>query len=400
MKRWALAVLALVSCDRGVESPELVIREEVRGDTVLVTSSGAVEIDVLESVDVLWQDQALGDPTSMVLVGEHLVIGDTDRVHVVPRIGGEVRSFGSAGEGPGEFGRVVGVGRFGRDTIATYDVRLRRLSLFSLEGEFLESHQIPPHETFANPSGRGFPVIRSGSGFLSIATGNLFVGRPIQLAVMWQSVETDSAEIIGTWDDRQMEEIGGNIVATRELYPPRAIVALGSDGQVAEGNGVDYCVRMWEAFHEGIRVACRERPPVPIGAGIRSPDFDVIAGDARKELIELAVGFQDVGDVLPHFDELMYVESGDLWIRILHEEMGRVHPSIVNRRPELGPERRRWDVFDADGRLKRAVDVPAAFDPFVVVDDQVYGFFTLVTGEVTIGVGALSEDVVEQATKG
>ena len=50
-----------------------------------------------------------------------------------------IRSSGGAGEGPGEFSLLSAVFPVGGDSIAVGDPRLRRLSIFDPQGEFVRS---------------------------------------------------------------------------------------------------------------------------------------------------------------------------------------------------------------------------------------------------------------------
>ncbi len=54
-----------------------------------------------------------------------------------------LRTFGREGDGPGEFRRITALGTSIDGAVWAFDSRLRRLSLFSPSGVYLESHRVP-----------------------------------------------------------------------------------------------------------------------------------------------------------------------------------------------------------------------------------------------------------------
>jgi hypothetical protein len=71
------------------------------------------------------------------------------------RDGEHIRTVGGRGEGPGEFVNLSRVRRLSPDTILAWDGSLRRVTLFSQDGEFLTSHVIVDvPEVFDAPPGR------------------------------------------------------------------------------------------------------------------------------------------------------------------------------------------------------------------------------------------------------
>jgi hypothetical protein len=366
----------------------------MRGDTAVVISTGEPETMAWSSVDVIWRSDELGNPFSMVRAADRLVVGDGDRVHVVSFDGGDVLSFGRAGDGPGEFGRIVALGVLARDSIAVYDVRLHRLSVFSMAGEFRGSRRVAPSIPFVNPVGGGDPFIRVGSGVLWTRSENALLGEPTRVALQWYDLEVDSAAVLEVWDDRQFELLSGGLIGPKEVFPARAIVAVGSDGRFAQGNGLEYCVHVRTAFEEDtVESWCRERDRIPVGNGVRLPDLGAPPDDAQAAALVQVWRDQEAGEYLPHFDLIRFSETGDLWVRTLHDELANVHPSVLARRPELAPAWREWEVFGSDGALVRKAVLPYTFDPRVIGPDGMHGFFTLESGEVVLA--AIEFDAAE-----
>ena len=58
--------------------------------------------------------------------------------------GKHLRTVGRKGQGPGEFGQIVQIGRIRGDTIVTFDNELGRISVLSPQGDFVRSHRSNP----------------------------------------------------------------------------------------------------------------------------------------------------------------------------------------------------------------------------------------------------------------
>lgn len=401
MRRYLLGAAMLMSaCAGDHEAAELMVREEIRGDTAVVISAGDPPLFMASAVEVTWQSHELGNPQSMARAGEHLVVGDGYRVHVLDSEGAHEHSFGTRGEGPGELQSSSSVGGFGEDTIAVFDARLHRVSLYSPDGRFFDSRRATPELPFVNPSRAGPPLVRHGPGVLWMATENIRPGEPTRAAVIWHDLDADSTTVLEVWDDLVFEELTGGVFGPRDLFPPRAILAVGNDGRIAEGDGIDYCLRIRRIGDPEREMWCRETPRIPVGAGIRSPDLELLAGEPQAELVESMVGEQDPGEFLPHFDRIRFSESGEVWVRTYDEDLADIHPAIAGRRPDLAPQHRQWDVFDSDGALVKRVSLPYSFDPRVMFDDRTFGFWPLETGEITIGRAELEEVRTDSPTAG
>lgn len=83
-------------------------------------------------------------------------------IRVYDDTGTLVTTIGRSGEGPGEFGYMLGIG-FDRDTLVV--ATLGRLSRFTTEGEFLEAIVLPD-ETIRGDGVAFMPTLPSGVSFL------------------------------------------------------------------------------------------------------------------------------------------------------------------------------------------------------------------------------------------
>lgn len=390
----ALAPTLTAGCGGDEELSGVTVVQELRGDTVVMVSSGEPERVQIETVEVLWQSDEFrgGHMSRMARLDDHLVIGDSYRIHVVPLQYGGAHTFGREGDGPMEFQRTIHfVGEFGTDTIAAYDGS--KVLLFSVDGEFLTSHSTTDRPPFSGVvmgfSGRDqpvYPLVRSGSGVLWEKTsqdGN----RTERKALVWHDLEADTAAVLQIWDYR-----GENGPAFPELVEH----AIASDGRVVTGYPADYCIRIFHASEEGDRMGCRERARIPVEAGFY--DLSGVPSDwvpARREGLARQVE-ANPADVLPHFDRMLFSDSGDLWVNLYHEEFAHVHRFFYSFL-EWQPTAYEWEVFDREAVLVRHVTLPGAFDLKVIGDGEAFGFFTLDTGEVVVGRVDLTESAVPPA---
>jgi hypothetical protein len=141
---------------------------------------------------------------------------------------------------------------------------------------------------------------------------------------------------------------------------------------------------------EKVTRLCREWERVAVTRDVRDPDIEELAerydiGHQDRAIFAALITEQEVSDFRPSYDDLMFDDSGRLWVRTITPEGQDVHPHLAFLVPELAPTHRHWDVFDADGRLLWTVRFPSRFDPRVVDDDIVYGFYELPSGEIVIG---------------
>jgi hypothetical protein len=385
MKKLLVCLFLGGACSSAESADGIVVDRTMAGDTVVLMSSGEPGVTRVDGARVLWQSDDLEQPRSMVRFGDRLLVGDRTRVHLISSSGAEWRTVGRSGEGPGEFRSIAAVGYLAADTLLVYDPQLIRLSYLSREGEYLGSSRMSLAPPFVNPTRTGAPLVPWRSGLLLAYNENVNLHRPVQTALVWHDAAADTAAILGSWDNHQWKEIGP-FIAPRELFPARTFIAIGDGGRVAVGNGLDYCITHLTLGAGPPRRICRDRARAQIGRGIRSPDPTLLHEEEQRDLLLALVREQEIGESMPSYDGLLFSEDGQLWVRTVGEELAGIHPHIRFRRPDLVPSHRKWDVFDADGRLTRTIELPSAFDPRVIEQTRAYGFLELPTGEIAIGV--------------
>lgn len=384
-----LAVIALVlaACGNAPGTDE--IRSEIteQGDTTTVTTRGEPAPVPIDDVRVIWRSPELENPRALLAASDgRLIVGDPTRLHILTLSGDHVGSVGRAGAGPGEFGSIVALGRLGADTVAVHDVRHQRISFFTPTGEYLGATRVTPMPPYVNPEGPALAALRGG--MISLWRENIHSDRPTRTALVWRDLRADTAAVLARWDGERYVDYGGRMFAPPRLFGPRVIAALASDGHVAVGDGMEYCVGVRSLADGTFRKACRVRTPVPVGEGVRDPDLSRIEDEGRREALANIMREQEIGDHLPSFDRLLFDEQGRLWIRTLGPGLAEVHPYLRDT-PDLEPDYRTWDVFDTIGHLVGVVEVPSNFEPQAVASGRIFGFLEMATGEITIGVAAV-----------
>ena len=143
--RGILLLAAAVSCSDPAVKPGLIRVRDSAGVEIVTNLGPAPDTVILDSavirvggieVAAEYVFQRLSDVA--VLADGSVIVSDMiGRVAHFDSAGQWIRDFGGSGSGPGEFREPVFVDIVA-DTVAVWDVRLARLSLFTTKGEFLD----------------------------------------------------------------------------------------------------------------------------------------------------------------------------------------------------------------------------------------------------------------------
>ena len=334
----------------------------------------------------------LDGPEELMFDGIVTVVRDADGNFIVADNGaGEVRvfdpggnylrSFGSRGEGPGEFQALVGAWPRADGSIVTADRRLRRVSRFDAEGTLLGTGTLTGVEgmDMATPVGPG------GAGtFLSRL-------RPIPMPSMSES-PLESLEDAFGGDEAPPEHylryrLDGTVVDTlasrpgimmslsasgsgnsmalnllRVPFSPEPSAHGSSRGVVLTG-GAAYEVSVFDDKGALTRIVRLDEAPTlrtdeHLEAYVRNSGNPFAEDEAS--IRAMIANYQELPlpDTLPAYTDLRTSGSGELWAR---------------RFAPRGSAAFRWDVFGADGRHLGRVDVPASFSIEEVDRSEVVG---------------------------
>lgn len=389
MRRILLLPLLLAACTpTSSDAPTTTLHTTATtaGDTTIVTSHGMPPVVRPDTIVTIWQSDELGQPTALARGDGRLIVGDRASVHVVPLDGGAAVTLGRRGAGPGEFRSVEAVGVQG-DTVLAWDHRLHRLTMFGGDGEPLGTAQLTPPEYFGNRGHELQPLVLR-DGRLLLLWGELIrVGQPVRRTLVLHDVAADSARVLATWRQAVYVPVGpedAQSLATSDVFGPRAVVAIGTDGRVASGDGQEYCVDVWRPDAAPVRRVCRDWTRPEVGDEIRSPDASRLEEPEMRRLLASMVDAQEVPERMPSYELLGLGGDGTLWVRTVGEAEAHVHPWIARVVEGAGPAVQRWDQFDDDGALVRTVELPTAFFPFVFEADRITGIEELESGELVV----------------
>lgn len=113
-----VSLVVAMGCGQAAGGDDLSVREDFVGDTLVLTSVGAPPVDTIPHIDIVWRSEGLEQPQSMVAAGSGLFVGDRRGVHFVGLPDHTTWTRNRAGDGPGEFRSIGGVGVFGASALA------------------------------------------------------------------------------------------------------------------------------------------------------------------------------------------------------------------------------------------------------------------------------------------
>ncbi|TVP42830.1 MAG: hypothetical protein EA350_14860 [Gemmatimonadales bacterium] len=223
---------------------------------------------------------AFGDDSRL-----HILDPAQRRIHVVSETGEHLRSFGTRGEGPGEFRSPVGVQVLADDRIVVADNGHQAFLVFSSEGVFLASH---PYDAGGSMPGARLQrqgddaVIAHGQGMrLEAVPGGGPPALPTTTPVdRWRLAPGDVVvrdRLLEAWrperdPPRQQAGSGaGGVMVMRSVtlaLEPAVHVAALPDGRLALADSSAYRIRIFGpgGHAEGPpRVVGRDIAPVPVG---------------------------------------------------------------------------------------------------------------------------------------
>jgi hypothetical protein len=274
-------------------------------------------------------------------------------------------TVGREGEGPGEFAGLGMVALFaGGDSIGVYDWRLRRVSVFDVDGTFVRSY--PLHFAQGSPSAVG-PF---EDGRWLCRTGGSF--RPGEVAEVWR--DTAAYYVFGSdgtlqdslfaqpWWEMFVQRVGGSSFRARSLPFARGSAHAVYDHGFWTGITDRYEITRYapdgtpevivRKDHNPLRVTAETLEASKAEALTFATDVNV-----RRET-ERMYAEAPIAETMPAFSALAVDADGRLW--------------VAEYMPP-GADRQEWTVFDADGRIVGAATMPQDFRVRQIGRDFVVG---------------------------
>lgn len=366
-------VLAIAACSDAETAPPLVARTDSAGVEVVehppdlfdriptwrISDAPRLEIGVVEGPEAYRFFRISG---ASLLPGDTIVVvnGGSRELRFFDGEGTFVRGAGRAGEGPGEFGFPVGAWQVG-DSLAVWDARLRRLSLFSRSGEFVR--QIVPERRGLNPGALG--VFRDGT--LVMQDSWYDIGDGFQLMFLHfarfgpdgeflDSLPRHPLALMGTLGESGL--VGGPLFGFRTSTaagPASYWVGSGEEPEVRRFDPSGRLIQLvrWPDEDRSVSQADVDR----YWAG----RLEGTEGDRRRQ-IEILRRSMPVAERFPVFDRMMATRTGGLWIR-RYRPLGAAGP-------------REWLVLDPTGELVATIMVPETVRVLEIGEDYVAGVRT------------------------
>lgn len=300
--------------------------------------------------------------------GEVVVANATPvEVRIFDRSGRHLRSFGTRGEGPGEFrGTIGGILPLGGSTLGLSDGSLHLHLYDASDGSFRRSIQGPYAHGFVmggNWVGEGLLLEQARGPEVDPETfGAGLAGRvegaymPSSLLVLWdaETLSIDTLGVVGGIEQYRSPSRGvsGSI--------PNSPVPLGRRGHTASGTGRIYAgtsgryeIRGYDFRGDLVHVVRRDHTPRPVSEGDRALarerqlsgslfQLDAIPPEVMRAMERQALSIP-VPDTHPVFAELLVARTGHLWVRM---ETTAEETSW------------KWEVFNPAGELEAVVEMP------------------------------------------
>ncbi len=276
--------------------------------------------------------------------------------------GVHVRSVGSKGGGPGEFEMLWAVARYHGDSLAAYDRRLARISVFDGRGNFARVFRLRseyPTEVIG--------VLESGEVLAAVenAGEELPSGVRRSLAEYTRfSPDGEPMRSLGRFFEGEMFTMSrGGVTGTTQLAYGKRGFAAARANRFYYGSTERYEITVYDTVGTLTLVIRRDLEPLPVTASDMQAYKDMVT-EGRRDRSRLQ-GLLDLIDAMPApetmpvFEAMMLDEEGNLWVRDYRRPNEETPPS--------------WAVFDTNGRLLSRVVTPAGFTIYEIGSDFLLG---------------------------
>jgi len=307
--------------------------------------------------------------------------------------GGHVRTAGREGGGPGEFRMVTLLRSAGNDSVVTFDVGNRRISVFAPDGTFMRSIPIQgdTQVTFPIPLARfadGSFLVNGGAPGAS-SSGDGASRRPVSLYRL--TPESGLSHIARFLGNEAFVQTEGNSkrqqVSTQALPFARSSAFVAGDSILYAGDTDRFEIGRYAASGELLSIIRRSTParevtPADIDAFKRESLRTRAPGSPGRARMERALAEMPYPATMPAFSTLGTDPGRNLWV--LEYEPIPDTPGT-------------WTVFDPTGTMLGTVATPARLQVVEIGDDYVLGVWKDELDVQTVRLYALEKPAASRA---
>jgi hypothetical protein len=278
-----------------------------------------------------------------------LLNGATSELRFFDPAGHYLRGTGRKGSGPGEFQSPYQLLWYGRDTLMVQDFGTGRISLLGTDGS--SRGEISLQRAMAAivigrlPDGT---LLFSASGFVQPGQGSSGRQRsPMRLVRL--STEGAVLDTIGVFPGSEnVSVISERSASVGPATFGRSTVFALRDSLLYLGDNDSYRIQVLASGRRLVRVIERSHRPVPVTTAmvdsVKARQDRATSSPQWREIQERMWALDKLPATLPAYRNIALDADGWLWVR----------PYSESQEGSLS-----WDVFDANGRLRCAVALPA-----------------------------------------
>ncbi len=276
-------------------------------------------------------------------------------------------TVGGAGEGPGEFQAIQLLALYPGDSILTFDLNLRRASLFGGDGSFGRSFQLETTDEapFANLRGVHGDGSLLATGFSQTPPGGPENGRHWYTAPIFRYGPDGAFRgklAADAGGESYFERIAGGFTVFNPLFGRSSFVAVGPELVVVAANDrwdLRFFTPDGTLTH---RVRLGEGPPPPV--------TDPLRREAVERALESSTSTRDPAELRRIHESMEVPATFPAHARVLVDGLNHVWVERYTLTPAQESE---WLVFSPIGELAARVTLPARFTPHHIGADFLLG---------------------------
>jgi hypothetical protein len=280
-----------------------------------------------------------------------------------------LREVGGVGDGPGEFRRLTSLERYGTDSLVAFDADLRRISIFSADGDIARTirlRQPGPEPLYAAfPLSRGDFVVRALSTMVDpgVTPGRYRTTAPI----LRYGADGALLDTVGLFPGSELSvsEVGRGMAFGWAPFGRTTAVDVRND-LVYVGTAEDLEIQVYSPGGDLKQLVRGPKYRHPIAQEDierhLEPFLEGIDDLSAREWMEKLLSEMEYPDYWPPYSEVLVDPSGNIWVAYYPE---------VARQPSS-----RWMVFSSSGQLLGDLDLPERMTVLDITSEFMIGVWT------------------------